>query len=122
MAHKPFFPDPIFAWSVFGIIAVLTAIAAYIDTRKAIIPKWLTIGTLVVGFVVNMVRSAVMASQNKELWLLDSGSVGLGILDGFLFSLCGFVFAFGLLFGIWTLGLCGGGDVKLFAALGSWFG
>jgi Flp pilus assembly protein protease CpaA len=122
MAHKPFFPDPIFAWSFFGIIAVLTAIAAYIDTRKAIIPKWLTIGTLIVGFVVNIVRSALMASQNKPLWLFESGSVGLGILDGFLFSLIGGVFAFALLTGIWCLGLCGGGDVKVFLALGAWFG
>lgn len=122
MADKPFFPDPVFAWSFFVAIAVLTAIAAYIDTRKAIVPKWLTIGMLIAGFPVNMVRAALLASQNKPLWLLDTGSVGLGVLDGFLFSLCGFVLAFGLFVGMWMLGLCGGGDVKLFAALGAWFG
>jgi prepilin peptidase CpaA len=122
MANQPFFPDPGFAWAFFGVIALLTAIAAWIDTRRAIIPKWLTIGMLAAGFVVNMTRAAVMGSQGKPLWVLDSGSIGLGILDGFLFSLAGFAFAFALLFGMWSLKLCGGGDVKLFAALGAWFG
>lgn len=122
MATKPFFPDPAFAWAFFGVIAVLTALAAFVDTRKAIIPKWLTIGTLALGFVVNMTRAGLMASQGKPLWVLDTGSVGLGILDGFLFSLAGFAFAFILFFGMWSMRVCGGGDVKLFAALGAWFG
>ncbi|MGL4552119.1 MAG: prepilin peptidase, partial [Gemmataceae bacterium] len=32
------------------------------------------------------------------------------------------VVGFFVFFGIWTLGGCGGGDVKLFAAVGAWVG
>jgi prepilin peptidase CpaA len=43
-------------------------------------------------------------------------------LDGLLFSLAGLLFAFTLFFGMFILGLCGGGDVKLCAAIGAWIG
>src|SRR5262249_46353569 len=34
----------------------------------------------------------------------------------------GFATGFGLFFVMWILGTCGGGDLKLFAALGAWVG
>jgi prepilin peptidase CpaA len=43
-------------------------------------------------------------------------------VDGLLFSLAGFGLAFVLFLALWILGVCGGGDVKLFAALGAWIG
>src|SRR5438270_8400 len=45
-----------------------------------------------------------------------------GALDGLLFALAGFGLGFALFFVLWVLGACGGGDVKLFAALGAWVG
>src|SRR5262249_10830944 len=36
--------------------------------------------------------------------------------------LAGFAAGFALFFVMWVLGTCGGGDVKLFAALGAWVG
>src|SRR5262249_40457424 len=42
--------------------------------------------------------------------------------DGLLFSLAGFALGFALFFAMWVLGVCGGGDVKFFAALGAWIG
>jgi prepilin peptidase CpaA len=46
----------------------------------------------------------------------------VGALDGLLFAVVGFLAGFAIFFGMWILGLCGGGDVKLFAALGAWIG
>jgi len=65
--------------------------------------------------------------QDKEVWKLSSASAFgpgpvPGTLDGVLFSLAGFAVAFGLFFGLWFLKVCGGGDVKLFAAVGAWVG
>src|SRR5262249_593449 len=59
--------------------------------------------------------------EEKPFWVLDDGVV-LGALDGLLWTLAGFGTGFGLFFVMWFLGTCGGGDVKLFAALGAWVG
>ena len=44
------------------------------------------------------------------------------MLDGLLFTLAGVAVAFAIMFGMWVLGVCGGGDVKLYAAVGAWVG
>ena len=48
--------------------------------------------------------------------------MGYGLLDGLLFTLAGVAVAFVLMFVLWILGVCGGGDVKLYAAVGAWVG
>ena len=117
----PFFPDLGFAW-VFAIVLLgLSVLAAVYDTRKAIIPKWITLGTLGVGLVFNTVRGAWLGNLGSKVWLLPEGSWG-GAADGFMFALVGAIFGFTLFFVVWILGVCGGGDVKLMTALGAWFG
>jgi Flp pilus assembly protein protease CpaA len=57
-----------------------------------------------------------------EVWALGAHGGLIGALDGLLFALTGFLVGFGLFFVMWVLGACGGGDVKLFAAVGAWVG
>jgi Flp pilus assembly protein protease CpaA len=119
---RPFFPDPTFAWVFVGLLIALTVVAAVYDTRTAIIPKWVSLGTLALGLVMNTIRGAIMGSNGQPLWLFDSGSPWLGAFSGFLFAVVGFLFAFVLYFVMWILRVCGGGDVKLMSALGAWVG
>jgi len=105
-----FFPELAFGWLFcLGLLGWM-AVAAVQDLRRGRIPKWLTMPALAAGFAVNMTRAG---------WV--EGGLG-GVGDGFLFSLAGFGTGFGLFLAMWVLGTCGGGDVKLFAALGSWVG
>jgi Flp pilus assembly protein protease CpaA len=123
----PFFPDPFFAWIFYAVLVGLTLVGAYLDLRKAILPKWLTFGMLGMGFVFNIVRGAWLGHLGGEMRLLTcnlptGGSVWLGGLEGFLFSLEGFLLTAVLFIVFWFMKLTGGGDVKLFAALGAWVG
>jgi prepilin peptidase CpaA len=121
MVH-PFFSDPVFGWIFCGVLVGLTGVASVTDLRTGIVPKWLTITALSLGVIMNIVRGALLGSQGQELWRLETGSAWLGGLDGLLFSLTGFLVGFGVFFVMWVLGTCGGGDVKLLAALGAWLG
>lgn len=119
---KPFFPDPTFGWIFYGVLMGLLTVAAIYDFRIAKVPKWLAGAVLVFGAVLNVVRGSMLASAGREVWLLGQTGPVLGALDGFLFAVVGFLAGFGLFFVMWILGACGGGDVKLFAALGAWIG
>lgn len=122
MERPPFFPDPYFAWAFYAVLVAFTLLGAYLDLRSAILPKKLTLSLLAVGVVFNIVRGARLGFLGAQLTWLQTGNLWLGALDGFLFSLKGFVLTTGLFFVFWVLKLCGGGDVKLFAALGAWIG
>src|SRR4051812_48412648 len=104
------FPSPWFAWSFLSVLLALLSVAAYQDVKRMVIPKWVTLPMLALGFVMNVVRGA---------WVEGSGG---GAGEGFLFALAGFGTGLGLFLSMWMLGTCGGGDVKLFAALGAWAG
>jgi Flp pilus assembly protein protease CpaA len=119
---KPFFPDQAFGWSFFCALMVLLTAAALIDLRTTRIPKVLTIAIAIAGLLVNIVRGGWLSSQNMETWQLGTGSVGIGMIDGFLFSFSGLLLAFILFFVMYSLGTCGGGDVKLCAGIGAWIG
>jgi Flp pilus assembly protein protease CpaA len=124
MHLHPFFPDPVFAWAFFLVLVALTAVAAYIDLRTLTIPKPLNFLTLALGVVFSVVRSAWLGASGEGDQVLWFGSHGpwIGALDGLLYALVGILFGFGLFFVMWILGTCGGGDVKLFAAIGAWGG
>lgn len=110
-----FFPNLWFGWAFcLGLVGIL-AIASYFDLKYLTIPKHLCIVACLMGLAVNLVRG---------LWIgIESDSVLYGLfVQGFLFSLAGFATGFGIFFGLWILGLCGGGDVKLFAAVATWLG
>jgi prepilin peptidase CpaA len=120
----PFFPDSVFAWTFYGVLLGITAVAAYIDLRKLVIPKPLTLTTLVLGVVFSVVRLAWLGSNGKiaTVLLMPVQGMWTGALAGLWYAIVGFFFAFALFFVMWILGTCGGGDVKLFAALGTWGG
>jgi len=118
----PFFPNLAFAWTFYGLLVALLAIAAVIDLRQLIVPKWLSLTTLAVGVACNVVRGGWLGVLGFETWKLGSHGIGIGLADGFLFSLAGFSTGFGIFFLMWMVGACAGGDVKLFAAVSSWVG
>jgi len=82
----------------------------------------LTVTLLALGLVMNLIRGGWMAAENKPLWLFETGTVWLGVIDGFLFAFVAFLVTFAAMFGLWVLGLVGGGDVKLLAATAAWLG
>lgn len=122
--YPTFFPDTAFAWVFCLILLGFAVAAAVIDTRRAIVPNRLTVPMLAAGIVMNAIRAGWLGSQGNGLWCpwIETGSFALGALDGILFSLVGFAFAFGILLIVWMLNQCGGGDVKLAAAIGGWVG
>lgn len=120
--HRIFFPDPAFGWTFFVVLIGFLAVAAYVDLRWMVVPKKISLGLLAAGILVSLVRSVWLGVQDMPLWALSTGTWWLGLLDGLLFVLAGFLFGFLLLLLMWMLGTCGGGDVKLFAGLGVWLG
>jgi Flp pilus assembly protein protease CpaA len=86
------------------------------------VPKWLTLPALALGLAFNVLRGGLVGATVAEGWLLQVEGPGSGALDGALFAGAGFLTAFGLFLVMWLLGVCGGGDVKLFAAVGAWLG
>jgi prepilin peptidase CpaA len=100
---------------------VLTGIAAWTDTRTAKIPNRLNLVILGLGLLANTIRGGWLGALEKPVWQFGDGPV-LGALDGLLFALLGFLVAFAVMFLMWIFGLCGGGDVKLLAAIGAWTG
>lgn len=119
---RVFFPDPAFAWVFCVSLIALLSVAAWTDTRSAKIPNRLNVLILALGLLANAIRSGWLAAVDKPLWAFDTGSAWLGVIDGLLFALVGFLIAFVAMFLLWIFGLCGGGDVKLLAAIGGWVG
>src|SRR5690242_7959770 len=92
-----------------GAACLATAICALIDYRTGFIPNQLTLPLALLGIPVHVVCMQQLApTASVWLWL---GDAVLGIV------LCG---AVPLL--LWKTGGLGGGDLKLFAALGSLLG
>ena len=119
---KTFFPDTVFAWVFCVTLFGLTCVAAWVDTRKAIVPNRLTVLIFVLGLVANAVRGGWLAAEHRPVWLFEPEAVWLGVLCGLLFALVSFLIVFAVMFGLWIFGLCGGGDVKLMAAVATWTG
>jgi Flp pilus assembly protein protease CpaA len=117
------FPDTAFAWTFYVLLVGFLGIAAFTDLRWMKIPKALTLTALALGIIFNVVRGALIGPDpHIEPLIIDvEGYLG-GALDGLVFSLAGFATGFGMFLLMWILGTCGGGDVKLFAALSAWVG
>jgi prepilin peptidase CpaA len=120
--YRPFFPSLEFGWAFVGVLGVLLALAAVVDLRWTVIPKKLSLSLLALGLLANLVRGAWLGDDGSGLWLLPTDNPWTGGLDGLLFGLGGAVVSFLMIFILWILGTCGGGDVKLFAGLGAWLG
>ena len=99
-----FFPDVIFGWVYVAVLVGLLGTAAWIDTRTAKIPNRLTVVTLALGLVFNAVRGGWMAAEDKPLWVFETGTVWLGVIDALLFAVAGFLVTFFVMMGLWILG------------------
>jgi Flp pilus assembly protein protease CpaA len=119
--HRPFFPDPAFGWGFYAMVVAIAGVAAYTDLRTRTVPKWLTVTAFFLGLVLNIARGGWLGCRGEQVWLLAPGP-WLGGLDACLFGLAGAGVGFGVFFLLWALGTCGGGDLKLFTALGAWVG
>jgi prepilin peptidase CpaA len=117
-----YFPDPVTGWVFLAGLTALLAIASYTDQRFMKVPKWLSLPALVLGLLASAVRGAMLGATGSPVWLLTAEGATTGAIDGLLFALAGFAVGFVLFFGMWLMGVCGGGDVKLFAAIGAWIG
>ncbi len=104
------FPSPAFGWAFLSALGTILLAACYFDLRHRMIPNWLTLPTVLAGFMVNTIRGA------------EVGDGWMGAAGGFSFALLGFLLGFLLFLVFWQIGICGGGDVKLFAAVASWLG
>jgi Flp pilus assembly protein protease CpaA len=117
-----FFPNFGFGW-IFCIALILgLGIIAVKDLRTAKIPNNLSVSLALLGLVFNLIRGGWLATQEQEVWQLGTNGLAVGIIDALLFSLSGFLVGFALYFLMYVLGVCGGGDVKLMAAIGAWVG
>jgi prepilin peptidase CpaA len=96
------FTRPAVGIEVMLLAAVLAA--AVTDLRWRRIPNWLTVGTLVLGFVLNGLIT--YPAPTEGLWVATKG----------------FALAFGLNLAMYTLRMTGGGDVKLMAGIGALVG
>jgi prepilin peptidase CpaA len=119
---KPFFPGAIFGWVFCLSLLGMLAVASWTDLQRMVVPKWLTLSALAAGLVFNTARGAWLGALGLEAWKLGPRGALAGAADGLLFGVAGFAAGFALFFPMWLLGTCGGGDVKLFAALGAWVG
>ncbi len=75
--------------------------AAVVDLRTRRIPNWLTFSLILAGFVQSFTPMHTVGPAD---------------------ALLGFLTGFGLTFVLFGIGALGGGDVKLLAGIGAWFG
>ena len=117
-----YFPEPVSGWLFVSGLAIILALASYTDECYTKVPKWITIPAFFLGLIVSLLRGVWLSAHGLPVWMLGESNLVLGALDGLLFALAGVLVGFSTFFLIWILGGCGGGDVKLFAALGAWVG
>lgn len=91
---------------VLSLAIATTAAAAYTDIKRGEIPNWLTFG----AFGAGLLASAALAARTG-----DPKAVALALLG----ALGGGLACAVLPFLLWRSGVMGGGDVKLFIALGT---
>jgi prepilin signal peptidase PulO-like enzyme (type II secretory pathway) len=92
-----------------GAACLFTGVAAFVDFRSGLIPNSLTLPLLAVGLPVHVVALALASPKTSTAFWI--GDALLGVL------LCGLVPWI-----LWRTGGMGGGDLKLFAALGGLLG
>ena len=91
---------------LFLLAVVVTAIAAWTDWRKGIIPNWLTLGALALGIILHTAIGYGRAGGNAAA-------------QGAMYSALGALACGAVPLLLYVVGGGRGGDVKLFAALGA---
>jgi Flp pilus assembly protein protease CpaA len=117
-----FFPHMLFGWIFIIPLFVFLLWASFIDVRTLTVPKKISIPMFFVGVLASIIRGGTLGSMGKAVFLFTPNGALLGAVDGLLIATAGSLLGFVLFFILWIFGTCGGGDVKLFAALGAWVG
>jgi prepilin peptidase CpaA len=91
----------------FLVAAAAAAVACWTDLRTGHIPNWLTFGAFAAGLALALTRSLTGHHGLCEAF----AGVATAAVGG---ALCGFI-----PYVLWRTGGLGGGDIKLFAALGA---
>ena len=117
----PCFPSPALGWGFLIALFGMLAAAAYADLRWVVVPKKLSLTILALGIALNLVRGVVIGSLEKPVWVLSAGPF-VGAMDGLLFSLAGLFGGLLIFMPLFGMGIVGGGDAKLFAAMAAWTG
>ena len=86
--------------SAFVVLAVMLAVAVYLELKEQRIPNWLTLSGMALGLLIGYLNGTV------AFWM----------------SLGGLAIGFGFLFIFYVFGGVGGGDVKLMGAAGTLMG
>jgi prepilin peptidase CpaA len=86
--------------SALFVLAVMLAIAVYVELKESRIPNWLTLSGMALGLLIGYLHGTT----------------------AFWFSLGGLAIGFGFLFIFYVFGGIGGGDVKLMGAAGALMG
>ena len=106
-----------FVWFFVCSMMAILFVASWSDLTTGIIPKKLTVGLALLGLIANLIRGFLVGMETApEATPVTHAMLGLG------WGFCGLLVGFGIFFILWILGVCGGGDVKLVAAVGAWLG
>ena len=91
-------------------ILIVVAVATFTDLRSRRIPNWLVLPSLLAGIVISPFRHDWQGNHHGFGWH-GLGQCLAGVSLSLLFNVIPFLMG-------WT----GGGDVKLYAAIGAWVG
>jgi len=113
-------PSPLIAWACFTLLMLGLMISSYIDFRTFRIPKIIPITLFIGGILASLCRGTILGWQGRPVWLISHPGPLTGALDGLLLAFVSGLTAFCMFLTIWILGVCGGGDVKLFTSVATW--
>jgi len=100
LPHAPVANVPNFNPSALAVLAVMLAVAVYVELKERRIPNWLTLSGMALGLLIAYLSGAHALAS----------------------SIVGLVVGFGFLFIFYVFGGVGGGDVKLMGASGALLG
>jgi Flp pilus assembly protein protease CpaA len=119
---QAFFPTIPFAVVFLGALMTGLVVASWFDLKTLKVPKRVTLSLAGLGLFMNVVRGGWLAVYGLNGWAFDSTSWFGGGVDGLIFGGSGLIVGFAVFFLLWLFNICGGGDVKLAAAVGAWMG
>lgn len=117
-----FFPDPAFGAIFYGLLIACCLALVVSDLKTQRLPNYLTMLMLLLGVVMNLIRSIWLGVLGEPGRYFGGTGVFAGIMESCSFSFTGLALAVALFTVLWQLKKCGAGDVKLMAALGAWVG
>ncbi len=116
-----FFPNLPFGWLYYAVLIAFLLVAAYIDSRRMVVPKKLSLTVLALGILFNLARlldgrTGPQSVAVRTQWCSHGCRRWLPLHTGWVFHWLWHLFR------ALDRGSMPGGDVKLFAAVSAWVG